>query len=406
MGSSGSFDFLLNFVRALLERKKLIFFGTLVPTLFAIILVLVVDSTYRSEALVNPPQKDQGSLGALGDAAGGMGGLFGSLLQGESGFDDCVSILGSTRFADLVIQKFDLEAVYKYRVPGKPPKKYYHADLVKAFHRNAGYVETEEGAIKLYMQDSSAERATEVVRYMIHLLDSLYTDIQRTSIRQRLKYIDERLMLAEGEMRVVENEFVAFQKRHNLLIPEAQVKLVLQNAAQTEIRLETLKEDMALEAELRGTASPRYRDLQVEKRLMEKSLRGRMSRAKDSTSLIFPTQSVPALAAEYFRLERNFEIRMGVYKYLVQQAELLKLDANKTIQVISVIDPPWVNDKRVSPRRRVVVEAVFILSILFFTTLALLLALWDKYRAENPESSKRLLGEIRAVLPLPKKLRR
>ncbi len=406
MGSSGSFDFVLNFVRALLEKKKLILIGTFVPTFIAIIIVMVIDSTYRSEALVNPPQKDQGALGALQEAGGGMGGLFGSLLQGETGFDDCVSILKSTRFADLVIQKFDLETAYKFKIPGKPPKHYYHADVIKAFHRNAGYEETEEGAIRIFMQDSSAVRATEIAGYMIHALDSLYTDIQRTSIRQRLQYIDERLALAESEMNTVEDAFVAFQKQHNLLIPEAQVKMVLQNAAQTEIRLETLKEDMALESELRGSTSSRYRDMQIEKRLLEKSLRGRMTNSSDSNSLIFPTQSAPGLASEYFHLERAFSIRMGVYKYLVQQAEFLKLDANKTIQVISVIDPPWVNDKRVSPRRRVIVEAVFILSLLFFTTLALLFSVWDKYRAENPEKSAHLLGDIRRGLSFSKRKQR
>jgi hypothetical protein len=144
---------------------------------------------------------------------------------------------------------------------------------------------------------------------------------------------------------------------------------------------------MALEASLRGTTSARYRDLDTQKKLLEQSLRSRIRNSTPNPDkLMLPTQTLPALAAEYFRLEGAFAIRMGVYKFLVQQAEFLKLEASKSIKVVSVIDPPWVNDKRISPKRRIVVQSVFVLSFIASVSLVVLAAAWRSYRKDNPQS--------------------
>lgn len=397
-GTSG-IDIVLRILRALLARKRLIFITTVVPTLVSIIIVLLVDSTYESEALVNPPQDQSASVsGALQGLSGSMGGLFGSLLKGESSVDDCLNILHSTRFADLVIKRFDLETTYKFKRPGKKPKKYYHADVLKRFHKNATFKDTEEGAIRIAMRDTSAERSREMVAYMISTLDSLYTDIQRSAAQQRLKYVDDRLLMAERESKVLEDSLVAFQKGHNIIEPDVQARLVLQNVAQTEVRKGVLEEEMALEASLRSTTSAKYRDLSIQKRLVEQTLKRQLSGdASDSSTMMPPTQTLPALAAEYFRIERAYTVRLAVYKFLVQQVEMLKLDAEKNIQVISVIDPPWVNDKRISPKRRVVVESVFIFAFLFASAYVVAGEAWRKRRKENPELD-RLVREIKAGL--------
>lgn len=399
MEGTNGFDLLLRFLRTIVARKKLIFFGTLIPTVIAIVVVLVVESTYISQALVNPPQKEKGSpLSALGEM-GGMGGIFGSLLGEESGYDDCISILESARFASQVIRKYDLETSYGFKKKDQPDKKYYYANVLKAFRLNASFEDTDEGAIKLSMKDTSATRAAEMLNYMIFLLDSLYTDVQKAAIKQNLAYIDERLAQAEAEMKSAEENLSAFQNKHNMYVPEAQVKLILESAAQTELRLATINEAMELEASLRGKTSARYRDLVTQKNILERTLRSQMRSSPNPDRLMLPTQSLPSIATEYFRLERTFAIRLGVYKYLVQQAELLKLDASKNIKVVSVIDPPWVNEKRVSPARRIVVQTVFVLSFLGMIVLVLLLAAWSRYKEENPEALKSV-NDIRQGLRL------
>jgi len=398
MNGTSGIDIVLRLIQTILARKRLILYVTGASTLLAVLIVLLSDSVYKAEALVNPPQSDKSApMGALQDlASGNMGGVFGSLLGHESGLDDCKKILGSTRFSDLMINRFDLETRYKFKKPGKN-KKYFHSDVLKKFHKNFAFDDTEEGAIELSMKDTSAEDAREMVAYAIYALDSLYTYIQREALQRKLGYVDQRLAMAEADARTLEDSMVAFQKRNNIVSPEAQAKLVLQSAAETEVRKGILEEEMALEANMGGTSSPKYRDLRVQRQMVERTLRKQVDGQDDPTTLMPPTRTLPLLLVEYYRMERAYTIRLGVYKFLVQQAEMLRMDAEKNIQVISVLDPPWTNNKRVSPKRRVIVEATFILSFLISVGFVLLQAAWERQRKHNPETD-RLVAQIKSSL--------
>lgn len=396
MSNMGGFELLLRFIHILVSRKRTILFIVLIPTVICTIVVFALSSSYRSLALIKPPQTEGVSPLDLLKESGGGGGLSSLLGGSQTGADDCMSILGSARFARVVIKRFDLETLYKFKKEEKAGKKYYFADLIKQFQAHTKFELTmDEDAIKISMEDESPDRAREMVSYMVFALDSLYSDIQRTAIQHRLEYVDHRLVLAEEEMKKMEDSLVSFQKRHNLIAPEAQVKIILENTIKTEVEIETLKEQLALEKALRGNSSARYQDLSVQKELLEKTLMGQLRNSSDSNTLMLPAHTLPVLATQYFRLERAYTIRLGVFKYLVQQVEALKLEANKNVQVISVIDPPWTDNKRVSPKRRIMVEAVFILSLIFGIVVVVLQAAW---RGQvNPENLK-LISEIKRGL--------
>lgn len=400
MPVDSGFDVLLRMLRVLILRKRMIFFITLIPTLLCVILVLFSESTYTAVTLVKPPSKeDMGGISSMLESGLG-GGVLGSILGGgESGEDDCISILHSARFGKLVVDRFDLETQYKFKRPGKS-RKYYLADVIKTFQSHSSFKVTDENAIQITMDDKSPEQAREMVIFMIEALDSLYIDVQKRSTQQRLEYVDQRLDLAEAEMKKAEDSMVAFQSSNNLIVPSVQGKIILENMAQTEAQMETLKEEMDLEAALRGRSSAKYRDLQIEKDLLQKTARAQFRNQTDSNTLLLPAHALPALTMNYLRLERAYTVKLGVYKYLVQQVEALKLDANKNIQVISVLDPPWTNDKRTAPKRRILVETIFILSFIMAMILAILQVRWRKHQDENPET-RQLVMEIKKNLFKP-----
>lgn len=399
MRNDSGLDVFLKFLRVLVRRKVFILGTTFCVTAIAAVIVFLYPSTYKSIGVIKPPRSENSSPleSALKESGGGAGlaGMLGSFIGGaETGEDDCMEILGSSAFAKLVIEKFDLVKAYKF---GKDGKHYYFADVLKQFFRDAEFEVTEHGAIKLSMESESPERASEMVAYMIHILDSSYTAMQRTSTRQRLAYVDQRVNMAEADLKRFEDSLADFQNKHNLFLPEVQVQAILENATKTELEMESVKEEMALESALRGTNGSRYQNLAVQKRMLQKTLQERLRTPADSNSLVLPVKMMPALATEYFRLDRAYKVKLGLYKYLIQQVEALKLDADRNIHVITVLDPPWANEKRVSPKRRLVVEAAFILSLLFTSLIAVLLSLWERHRLEET-GTYRLMRDIRANL--------
>ena len=400
MPQASAFELLLRFFHILVRKKILIFSFTFAVTLATVITVLVLDSEYGAVGLVKPPKGGRGTgiEDLLKESGAGVGGLLGSFMGGsESGLDECMSILNSSRFARLVIERFDLETAWEFRKPGKKPKKYYFADVLRRFEKKRDIQVTDENAIEISMEARSPELAKEMVDYMIHILDSLYTDVQRRETRQKLHYLDRRMEMAEEDMKRIEDSLVAFKNKYNLYLPELQVQLILESAAQTELEIENVKEDMALESALRGTASSRYRDLSVKHGLLKKSMAGKLKNNLDSNSLVLPARALSALAVEYFRLDRSYKVKLGVFKYLTQQIESLKLEAEKNTQVVSLLDPPWVNNKRVFPKRRVMVQAAFVLSLLFSSLMAVLLSVWESHKLGRTVTHT-LASEIRREL--------
>jgi uncharacterized protein involved in exopolysaccharide biosynthesis len=394
--SLSGFDPLLKLIHVLVLRKRFILGITLTGTALAALIVMLVPQKFRADALIKPPgneSSDQMGLKSVLEEAGPISGMLGSFFGSGTGQNDCLNILGSVQFARQIIKKFELEKRYKFN----ERKNYKYADVVKVFNRNFSFAVTDEEAIRIGFEDKDPAKAAEVVEFAIHELDSMYTEIQKRSTNQKLAYFDERLGLAEKEMTTLEDSLVRFQNRNNLYMPEVQVPSTLESVVKMEAEMETLDQEMELESALRGKSTSRYDNLKIQRQVLDRDLRRKFAGHNDSSSLVFPVHSMAAMANEYFRLERAYKIKLTLYKFLVQQTEFLRLEAQKSMKAIAVLDPPWANDKRVSPLRRLVVEMVFALLLVLTSLAALVYHLWRMRLDQDPELA-RLAGSVRANL--------
>lgn len=392
--------FLLRQLHALADGKRPILGAAVAAALAALVFVLFWPPTYASTGLIKPPRVEGStSIGAAFDEeeGKGLGSMLGAFLgAGQSGEDDCLALLGSSRFAELVIARFDLVKVYEL----DSKKKLHRADVIKAFHENVDVEVTEEGALRVRVEDESPQRARDMVDFMIRALDSIYTELQRGGIRQRLAYVDRRVSLAEADLKRLEDSLAAFQLKHNLYLPEVQVQAIMENAARTELEIEVVEEDMAMETAMRGTSGSRYRELATRKRLLEEAMGDKLRADTGPDRLSRPVRKIPHLAAEYMRLERAYKVRLGVYKYLIQQAEGLKLEADRNIQVLTVIDPPWVDDKRVFPKPAPTVALAAGVALLL-AALGVLARAWFRRRVDGDQQALEIISGIRRDLLLP-----
>jgi uncharacterized protein involved in exopolysaccharide biosynthesis len=382
-------DILLDFLHILVRKRNWVLGFTLACTVIAIITVLLLPPTYRVGALVKPPSSDNGNpMSSLLENAGPLSGMLGSFLSNQSGSADCLSILGSSIFAQKVIDRFDLVKVYKFH----KKKTVYISDVMKAFRKKFSFELTDEDALLLTVEDKDVVRAKEMMTYMTQLLDSMYIDLQKRTVRQKLDYFNERVALAESDMTRLEDSLATFQKTYNLYLPEQQVKSMLEVTGKLEMQIEVLSQEMDLEAALRGRETAHYQKLGLQRQRMGKELKARFGGRTDSSSLSLPIRIVPALALEYYRLERAFTIKFTLFKFLIQQAEMLKLEQAKNIKAVSVIDPPFEDRKRVAPKRRVIVQVVFIASFIFAALIAVLWALWERHRRDGTATYGRFVS--------------
>ncbi len=397
MPKDSGINLALRIVGFLLKGKRAIFLFTALTTVFIFVLALFGHDSFNAVAIIKPPQGGNNSSldGAFKEASGGLGSLLGSLgSNSKSSENDCLNILGSSLFANLVIDRFDLEEVYELK--GKVAK-YYTADVIKLFRNHVDFEVTENEAIKIIVEDQSAERAQQMTTFIIQALDSVYSAMGKKNVHQNLAFIETRFTLVQSEIKVLEDSLVAFQLTHNLFLPEIQVQTNMENVAQTELEMELVKENINLEAVLRGTSGSHYKELVAKKTILEKAMVKKLDGQSNPASLLHAIHHVPDLVTSYLRLDRKYKVRLGVYKYLVQQMETLKLANEKNINSITVIDPPWVNYKTVSLDLYKQVLITFILSLFFSSTGVISYFVWkDKISEES--RTQFLVNEIRTNL--------
>lgn len=105
----------------------------------------------------------------------------------------------------------------------------------------------------------------------------------------------------------------------------------------------------------------------------------------------------PALQFELQRLQREGDIKRGVYQIVVQQYEQARLQEARNVPTLTVLAEPFVPVKKsYPPRRLILVLGVVVSIILLWTQLTVGEAL-RRFRRDNPEQWEILSQQIPAI---------
>jgi uncharacterized protein involved in exopolysaccharide biosynthesis len=96
---------------------------------------------------------------------------------------------------------------------------------------------------------------------------------------------------------------------------------------------------------------------------MNSALSGAL-KGKHSDIGLMELKKSPQLYSEYLRREAEIRIQEALYKVLRQQSEQMRLEEAKMLTNLHVLEPPWENDKKISPKRGLIL--VFTVFFTFF----------------------------------------
>ncbi len=340
-------ELLLRILNNCLLHLKLCIVVVSLPTIVMFVMVMwVLDPSYRAEAIVTPPSSDASIAGSLGKFVDGLDNLgsFSSLLgKTDNGTDIVWTYLNSWELHDMVIKKFDLANHYEF--DGK-----FHADLLKEFRKQFDVEVNDEGMFKMTFEDEDYVLAAEVLNFMLAKADSMYNSYKTTQARISRQYIQERLEREEKSIDSLQEVFVKFQTENNFYDPEIQLEATMKYLGSMQSTRDAVAQELAFEKMERGENSRRYEELRKRLNSIDATIKQTMQGKRGSVGIVALDKSSD-LAAQYLRLESEVKIKMTVYKYLRQQSEQLALvEANMRANLI-VLQPAWPNDKKVFPIR-------------------------------------------------------
>jgi uncharacterized protein involved in exopolysaccharide biosynthesis len=337
-----------------------------------------VKPKYAASAIVTPPASTQPVSGMLSGLMGssGMSSLLGISMDNED-VNAVWTILNSWELHNMVIQKFDLAKHYEFK--GK-----FHADLLKQFRKNFGLELNKEDMLSLYFKDTDPKLAVEVIEFMLVKADSAFNAFKTKQARQSREYFQSRLDSCEHVLDSLIKEFVDFQVSNNVYEPNVQLEATIKYLSELQAMREEVGIEMNFEKLDRGENSKRYQELSKRAKGVNSAL-GSALKGKHSNIGLLELKKSPELYSEYLRRETEIRIQEAMYKILRQQSEQMRLEEAKRLTNLHVLEPPWENDKKISPKRGLIL--IFTVFFTFFCA-SLLCNFVEFMRAESRTNTR------------------
>lgn len=375
---------LLDVLLIISKRIKLMIYIPLIITIGALIYVFVTPKIYLGKSTILPaPSATPGiSLSKLAgfDLSGlGMGGQLTNLFRYQT-------IIESRRVADSVISKYNLMTLYKSR---------YYEDCLKEYHENMTTdIDEEVGFLTVYFKyPDSPELAAEITNYIVRLMIEINKELSVSLALSQKNFIEKRYFEALDKIQLLEDSLKHFQVNHDIVLIEEQSKLTLMAMSELQVKIvENEVQYNLLKNEL-GENHPKT----IAQRAIIHELKKQFEKINSGFSadkFYIPKKNINDLAFQYLRLKKDLEINYKIQEFLIPQYELAKIAVIKDVPDVQVLDYASPPDKKVYPKRIIIVIVVMLLSVAFTVLLIIFLEYTRGLKTDETNSVK--ISEIKA----------
>ena len=332
-----------------------------------IYLLLISPVTYRASVTVLPPPKSDQFTG-LGSIISGSG--MGDFLTGEMAPGNAqlyLQILKSRTAAEYVVRKYHLVQFYNVNNEYEAIKllqKDLDLDLSKegiitlAVNINSGYL-----PIIFSDLDSLKNLSAEISNSYITALDSINREKISYRAKRGREYIEEQLKITKTELDSAEFKLMEFQKENKTVSLPDQLTSVIESAAKLKAEIVNTEIEIGL---LEPNSRPDNRTLVGLKKKLNQLNEEYQKLDIDSDDYLIAFSDVPELGMQLSKLLRTVKIKNEVYLLLQQQYYKERIQENRDVPTVDVLDEAIPPEKKSSPRiiYSTIVSSIFVLLIL------------------------------------------
>ena len=352
---------LLDLALVLAARKWFIILFTLAVTIITALITLILPFVFTATTTMLPPQQANsasallGSLGGLASlAGGGGGGGAASMLGLKNPADLYIGLLQSATVEDGLIQRFHLMQLYRTK---------FLVDTRNVLKSNTKIAAEKSSLISISVKDKDPKRAAALANGYVEELHKLMSHLAVTDAAQRRMFFEQQL---EGEKNKLADAEVALEvteRKTGIIQPQGQAAVVIGTIAQ--LRAQISADEVELAA-LRTSATDQNSDVVT----LQSQIQGLRAQLADfekghpgaTGSVLTPTSQLPAASLEYIRRMRDVKYYETLFTLLARQYEMAKVDEAKEGQMIQVVDPALVPERRSWPPRTLLTLVSFVLA--------------------------------------------
>ena len=377
-----------DYIYVLYKWKKFLFINLLIIGLITTGLVFLISNKYRATATIMIPPDNQMGLGGLTSLLGGKSSIAaaGSRMFGISNTSEDVllGIINSRTALTEVIRKFNL--IEYYDIDDNNMDK-----TIEVFQGDISADPNEFGMIEFSIINKDPKMSAEITNFLVTLVDSMNIEFNIQQAKNNRMFIEKRFYQNVRDLKTAEDSLYKFQKKYGIVAVPEQLEVTVKAAAEIEALL--MKKEMESFFVLQGYGenSPQYLGLQAEVNLLKKKVQElkNSSNLGASSNILFSFKDMPNIAVQYLRTFREVEIQQSILEIVMPMYEQAKVEEQKSIPTIMLIDKAIPPQLKYSPKRAtIVIGILFLFTFLFIPFIFIGEKAVGKEEFQNPLQAK------------------
>lgn len=362
--TKGKTSTISDYFYVLFKWKKFLIINLLIVSIISVTIVLLLPNKYKATATIMIPPDTQSAFGGLTSLLSGKSSIssMGSKLFGVTGTSEDVllGILNSRTALTDVIKRFNL--IDYYEITENNIDK-----TIKAFRKDLSADPNEYGMIEISVINKDPKVAAAISNYFVGLIDSMNIVLNIERAKNNRIFIEQRYLKNLQDLRVAEDSLYHFQRKYGIVSVPDQLEGTFKAAAEIETQLTRKEIEAFFLKQQYGENSPQYNIAVQEVNLLKK----KVQELKNSTDLssksniLYAFKDMPNIAINYLRIFREVEIQQAILEFVMPMYEQAKVEEQKSVPTVMVIDnavPPQLKD---SPKRSIIVIGIFLLALFF-----------------------------------------
>lgn len=340
---------LIEILTELARRKRLIAITTGAVTLAGLLTAFLLPVRFTAATKLMPPQQTQSAttlmmsqlssagMSPLAAMAGGLG------LKSPN--DIYVGMLNSRPIADAIIQKFNLQTVYRDR------------DMTatrKELAENTQVTSEKSGFISVSVTDRDRKRAADMANEYTEQLRLLTKSIAFTEASQRRFFYENQLKDAKDALIAAQMQFERVQQEKGIVQPDLQARAIIEGQAQ--LRAQIAAKQVSIQA-IRSYSTDRNPELDIAEKELA-SLKDQMARiqkrGQSKTAGDLALGDVPGAGLDFLKAQHEAQYRQALFDLLIKQYDGARLDESKDAAVIQTVERAIEPDRKSSPKRAII----------------------------------------------------
>ena len=357
-----------DYLYILFKWKRFLIINLLIVILISTLIAFLLPQEYKATSTIMIPPNQEMGIGGLSSLLGGKSSLasLGAKAFGVSNTteDVLLGIINSRSALTDVINKFHLMNYYEINDNNMDK-------AIKAFRGDISFDPNEFGMINFSVINKSPYLSAKITNYLVSLVDSLNIKFNIESARNNRIFLEKRYDQNVSDLKKAENVMYDFQKKYGIVAVPEQLEVTVKAAAEIESELTKKEIEAYFTKQQYGEKAPQYLGIQAEVNI----LKSKVQELKNSPNLsatsnvLFPFKEMPDIAINYLRDYREVQIQQEILEIVMPMFEQAKVDEQKSIPTIMVVDKAISPELKYGPKRAVIILGAFFLILFIMVPL-------------------------------------